>query len=78
MYDEDLELSKMTDEEKNLAIKSLKHQRDFLLSAIVTMGIQLGHIDPNTLSDNVDDLGPQCLQICEDVVISQQAERTVH
>jgi hypothetical protein len=78
MYDEDLELEKMSNEEKNLAIKSLKHQRDVLLSAIVTMGTQLGHIDPNMLSDNVDDLGPQCLQICEDVVLSQQAERTVH
>lgn len=78
MYDEDIELEKMSNEEKNLAIKSLKHQRDFLLSAIVTMGIQLGHIDPNALSSNVDDLGPLCLQICEDVVLSQQAERTVH
>lgn len=78
MYNEDLELEKMSNEEKNLAIKSLKHQRDALMSAIITMGVQLGHVDPNILSDNADHIGPQCLQICEDVVLSQQAERTVH
>lgn len=78
MYNEDLELEKMASEEKNLAIKSLKHQRDSLLSAIVSMGVQIGMVDAQNISDNVDILGPQCLQICEDVVISQQAERTVH
>lgn len=76
--DQDLALSMMTDDEKNLAITSLKHQRDVLMSAIITMGIEIGHINPNTLSNDADELGPICLQICQDVVISQQAERTVH